>query len=96
MTTPFWLNAPSILFKKEDISQIWPTELMNSAQKLNAISRLVILLTLLGYLVSQSMKIIITGIVTLGIIVILYNAQKDKEQTKDKIKKITKEGFTNP
>ena len=92
MTTPFWLNEPTILFDKEDITQLWPKSEMSSNQKLNAISRLVILLTLLGYLVSQSIKIIVTGVVTLGIIIVLHHVQKSKKNIKQDIK----EGFTNP
>ena len=47
-STPFWASEPSILFKKEEILSIYPTDTMNFEEKLNAITRLVLLLTLLG------------------------------------------------
>ena len=50
MTTPFWFNDPTILFKNKYILQLWPLESMNTEQKLNSISRLIILLTILGYI----------------------------------------------
>ena len=37
MTTPFWSNEPTILFNKDDILQLWPTENMSFEAKLNAI-----------------------------------------------------------
>ena len=50
MTTPFWFNDPIILFNKESILEIWPTQQMTFETKLNAISRLVIFMSLLGFI----------------------------------------------
>ena len=50
MTTPFWLNDPTILLNKNELYQIWPNTDMSLEQKLNSISRLVIILSLFGYL----------------------------------------------
>ena len=74
-TTPFWLNNPTILFKQDSITQLWPTQRMTSDEKLNAITRLVLLLTLLGYLITRKYKILITGVITLAAILILYKVQ---------------------
>ena len=79
MSSSFWINNPSVLFDKSQITQIWPMPSMTSAQKLNAITRLVILLTILGYVYSQRTAILITGVVTLAILVILYLLQKKKD-----------------
>ena len=103
-TSPFWLNDPRILLKRDEISQIWPTASMSSEQKLNAISRLVIFLTLLGYLLTQKFNIIVTGIVTLVVIIILQRAQatralkggKKEAFTNPKLYKLMKHSFTNP
>jgi hypothetical protein len=84
MTTPFWYNEPTILFKKENVLQLWPTKQMTTEAKLNAISRLVILMCILGFLFTQNWKIFIIGIITLAIIFSLYNLRKQK---------IIKEGF---
>lgn len=82
MTTPFWFNDPTILFKNKYILQLWPLETMNAEQKLNAISRLIILLTIIGYLLTQTLKLLITGIITLLVIVLLYKIQNEKSKSK--------------
>lgn len=82
MTTPFWFNDPTILFKNKYILQLWPLETMNAEQKLNAISRLIILLTIIGYLLTQTLKLLITGIITLVVIVLLYKIQNEKSKSK--------------
>ena len=51
--TNIWLTDPLILFNKEQINQIWPRQNMSRNEKINAITRLVIILTILGFLVTQ-------------------------------------------
>lgn len=78
----FWIKDPKVLFKSENITQLYPKELMSSEEKLNAITRLVIILTILGYLLTQTYKIVITGIITLAVIVLLYFINKNKTNQK--------------
>ena len=78
MTIQFWTNEPTILFNKYYIFELWPTNDMCYEQKLNSISRLIILLTILGYILSISKKIIVVGILTLLVIYVLYNMRKQK------------------
>ena len=92
-STNIWFNDPSILFKKEQLNQIWPKEGMSRNEKINAITRLVIILTILGYLITQSLNFFITGAITLGVIIFLYYAKSLKQDDK---KKQVKEAFTNP
>lgn len=84
MTVPFWYNDPTILFNKEYMLQLWPTKQMSPEAKLNAISRLVILMTILGFLFTRNWKLLIVGIITLAIIFSVFNLRKQK---------IIKEGF---
>jgi hypothetical protein len=95
MKSTFWINDPTVLLKKDNIGSIWPLRGMNTDAKLNAITRLVIILTLLGFLITKTIKILVTGIVTLLAIVILYKAQL-LNNNNDKIKSNQKEAFTNP
>jgi hypothetical protein len=74
-TTQFWIYQPSVLLDKNDMTDLWPMPLMSIEQKLNAITRLVLLLTVLGFLVTKNINIIFTGFITLAIFVILYNTQ---------------------
>lgn len=78
MTIQFWINEPTILFNKEYILELWPTNSMCYEQKLNAITRLIILITILGYILTMSQRILIIGAITLFIIFILYNMRKQK------------------
>lgn len=78
MTIQFWINEPTVLFNKEYIFELWPTANMCYEQKLNAISRLIILLTILGYILTMSKKIIAVGILTLVVIFVLYSMRKKK------------------
>ena len=96
MTTPFWFSEPAILFKQHDITQVWPTKKMTMESKLNAITRLVVLLTILGYLLTQNIKMIVTGVATLVAIIVLYTVEKNKNGTKNNSGKNISEGFTNP
>ena len=74
MTTPLWLTDPSILLKREDITQLWPTAGMPKNNKLNAIVRIVILITLLGFIFAGDASFIVSGIITIGLIG-LYSSQ---------------------
>ena len=95
MSEIIWIKDPTILLDKERIQNLWPRSDMEMVEKINAITRLIIILTFLGYLVSRSVKIIITGIITLGILIFLYYS-KTKKPSVPSAEKISKEGFTNP
>ena len=49
MVSSFWLDNPSILFNKKKILELWPQQKQTMDDKLNAITRLIIILTVLGY-----------------------------------------------
>lgn len=78
--TIFWGQDPLILFKKDVVLELWPSSTMDYISKLNAITRLVILLTLVGYLFTFSMKILGVGIITILIIYIYYYAVSTKKE----------------
>jgi hypothetical protein len=78
MSTPFWSNEPTILLNKDYIFDLWPSSNMLYEQKLNAITRLIIVLSILGYVLTMSPRILIAGIVTLVLIMILYKMRKQK------------------
>ncbi len=47
MQSPFWLKDPTILFNRDKIGELWPTTDMSPNDKLNAVTRLVIILSIL-------------------------------------------------
>lgn len=75
MTTSIWLSDPTILLRNDKITELWPKPIMSSEEKVNAITRLVILLVIIGFLITLNVKIICVGIVTLGIVFLLYYIQ---------------------
>ena len=89
MLTPFWSNEPTILFNKKYIFELWPTSNMTYEQKLNAISRLIVLISILGYIFTMSARIPIAGIATLIVIFILFKMRKQKITSQ-----MVQEGFT--
>lgn len=78
MTIQFWSNDPTVLFNKEYILELWPTTNMCYEQKLNSITRLVILITILGYILTMSERILLVGGLTLAVIFVLFNMRKQK------------------
>jgi hypothetical protein len=88
MSIQFWSNDPTVLFNKDYIFELWPTTNMCYEQKLNAITRLVILITILGYILTMSQRILIVGILTLLIIFVLFKMRKQKLT-----KEMVNEGF---
>ena len=91
MTIQFWSNDPTILFNKDYIFELWPITSMCYEQKLNAISRLIILLTILGYILTMSKRVLAVGSITLLVIFILYNMRKEK-LTKDMLENFDVQG----
>ena len=112
MKTSFWGSDPYILLNKSHLTELWPDKNMEYNQKLNAISRSVIILTLIGLLTDNRLKVLVTGTITLGIIYIIHlNVYKKREafenmqeaQALDKLKhdiiedsKTTKPSVNNP
>ena len=72
MSSEFWLDNPTILLDKSQITEIWLTKDMSMSGKYNAITRLVIILSVLGFIFTKSANFIISGIVTLIVIVAMY------------------------
>ena len=89
MTTIFWSNDPTILFNKDSIFQLWPTQNMTFEAKLNAISRIIIVISVLGFLFTRNIHLLIIGIITLAIIFTLYRLRKQNI-----VSSLNKEGFT--
>ena len=91
----FWINEPTELFNKNEITQIWFNSSMSFNKKMNAISRLVILLTLFGFAITGEIKFMIIGLITLACIVFIYLVRSkqiegfDQEDVADGLKKIT-------
>ncbi len=88
MSTSIWLNDPTILLKHDNLKDIWPLEKMSAEEKVNAITRLVIILTILGYILTTTNKIFYLGVATLAIIIVVYYLQKGSTDKREKFSNI--------
>ena len=93
--TAFWLQDPTVLFNNAGITQIIPTADMTREAKMNAISRLIIVLSILGYLLTMSYNVLLLGVVSLGVIAILNSATEKSNAMVAQKKQQTTEGFAN-
>lgn len=72
-TGEFWLSNPNVLLDSRYIQEIFPQPNMTFERKLNAITRIVMLLTIIGiFTLKQRDMILTTCVVTIAMIVFLY------------------------
>lgn len=83
---PFWTEDPNILFHKDHILEFYPSENMTYLQKLNTISRVVFVVSIILFFITQNGWILVVSAMTLFSIFILYKQKKTK----------SKEGYENP
>jgi hypothetical protein len=78
MNTTFWLNNPKILININSISNFYPDSSTSFVEKLNNISRLVIVLSLIGFFITFQTSYIWFGIFTLICIIVIYYYKENK------------------
>lgn len=76
---PIWFNDIQILFDKAYICEFYPTSDMDINSKLNAISRLVIVLSLVGWLLFKNANYLFLGLFGLIVIFCVYKLRKAKD-----------------
>jgi hypothetical protein len=93
----FWLKNPTILFELDRITNLFPQKTESFEEKLNSISRLVILLTVVGFIYTRSIRMLIACALTLFAIVIVYKNKADNSIKEGFAKKEQlPAGFTKP
>ena len=80
MSSPVWFKDPTILLRNDKIKDVWPNKNMTPEEKLNAITRLVIFMVLIGFIITFRFNVLIIGLVTLGLVNLLYFLQKSKNK----------------
>jgi len=60
--TTFWIYEPKLLIDTENIKDIWPIKNETYEHNLNAVTRLVIALTIIGYVLSNKTNVLFSGI----------------------------------
>ena len=72
----FWFHDLTILFRKDKLMQIWPYESMTFHEKLNATTRFVIVISVLGFMCLNNYLILLFGIVLILLILFIFNYYK--------------------
>jgi len=78
MSNPFWINDPNLLVNLK--SPLIPSNSLSCEDNLNAITRGVIVLSLLGLMITQSLSYLISGILTILLLIFIYYHTKKREK----------------
>ena len=81
---PFWGENPNVLLQQPYMFEFFPAHGMTYEQKLNAITRAVIAIAMLSFIVTQSVRTLFFTIVTLGAIYMLYHYHKREMENLEK------------
>ncbi len=84
---PFWIENPNILFNSKYIMEFFPVDSMSYEQKLNAVTRTVIIFTLVCVSITHSLRTVIIGFITIGAIFTLFYYHEKEINKKDNKKK---------
>ncbi len=79
----FWLENPNTLLNKNHITELWPNSDFDLARKLNAITRLIIILAILGYFLTKSLYIPVSAIISLFVLIIIFKSKKPSNVTEN-------------
>ena len=94
-----WLNKPSVLVKEKYITELIPKSYMSKSQKINAVTRLIILITVLLFVFTGRISFLMSGVVSLGLIYIISMQKKEGLESSIKRKKKAQtltENVSNP
>jgi hypothetical protein len=76
----FWIYDPAVLFQNGNWNKVIPQKSMTREERYNTYTRLIIYLTIIGFIIFTRKDIIYLGIILLLIIIVLYLGQKDNNQ----------------
>lgn len=71
----FWIDNPKLLFQSKHLHEIWIYPTMTENQKLNALTRLIILLSLLGFVCFNRTIFMVFGLILIAGIVIFHTKE---------------------
>ena len=93
----FWSENPNVLLDPTYVFELFPTESMCYSQKLNAVSRLVIILTIIGFIFTRSIRMLIISLITLTSIYYLnYHKSIEKDDINMHKQYLEENGISEP
>ena len=78
MSVAHWKTEPTILFHKDYILELWPLENLSQTRKINAITRMIIILAIIGLIITNSYYIVVVALIAL-LIIIVISKRKDED-----------------
>ena len=96
MDTTLWINEPTILFHKDYILELWPFDNLSHSQKINAITRMIIILSIIGLIITNSYFIVVVAMIALLVIVFLSKSRKDENEIYSTMEPFTNNVYVNP
>jgi len=78
----FWSENPNVLFQQDYILEFFPIETMTFEQKLNAVSRTVIVLTIVSFVYTQSTRLLAISVISLFCIFLMFYYYSTKDGKK--------------
>ena len=88
---PFWGNSPLVLFDTKYIGEVFPNEKQTFAQKYNSLTRLIIIITVILFIFTTSLTLLLVSAISIyGIYWYYYQVDNTTEN------QAIKEGFTSP
>jgi Family of unknown function (DUF5762) len=89
---PFWGESPLVLLDLKYIGEIFPNAKQTTPQKYNSLTRLIIFITIIIFIITFSLSLLVMSIITIfGIYLYYYQYVAATEENK-----AVKEGFTSP
>lgn len=83
----FWSDDPNVILNTDYIFEFYPTQMMTYNQQLNALSRTIIIFTIILFLFTRSISLLVISFVTLLAIYFFHKSQMEEQK---------KENFTTP
>jgi len=96
MSMPLWTNEPTILFHKDYILELWPFENLSHTQKINAITRMIIILAIIGLIVTNSYYIVVVALIALLAILFLSKTKEEPTNKKCNIETFMNNTYVHP
>jgi hypothetical protein len=72
-----WIDDPTIILKHSELNKLWPCSSMNATEKFNTTTRLVLALTVIGYLIMNTWEVILLGLISIGTLTYMYTKKNN-------------------
>tara|TARA_Y100001970_G_C14081356_1_gene774888 strand:- start:550 stop:1158 length:609 start_codon:yes stop_codon:yes gene_type:complete len=81
--TVFWVEKPKVLLNKKLITEIMFNNKMSLEEKLNALTRFIVIITIVGYVLIKENSIILLGATFVLLVILYYYYLRDNKKFKE-------------